>query len=114
MVSCCISSSFVGLRILTQPKNVVCTPGDKVGFTIETSPTAKSYQWKLNGNEISNEDKEYHGSTTNSLSISKCLSKHKGSYKCIVTTELDLLLSSEIATLKIGMSVNVCRMMLFL
>ena len=107
-----ISSSCLGLRILTQPDNVVCKPGDKLGFTIETSPTAKSYQWKLNGNEISGEDMEYHGSTTNFLSISKCLPKHKGSYKCIVTTELDTSLTSEIATLKIGiciMYINVCR-----
>ena len=87
---------------MTQPENVVCKPGDKVGFTIETSPAAKSYQWKLNGNEISNEDMNYEGSTSEHLSISKCLPKHKGSYKCVITTQLDTSLSSEIATLKIG------------
>ena len=92
----------LGLRILTQPENVVCKPGDKLGFIIGTSPTAKSYQWKLNGNDISNEDKDYEGSTTEHLSISKCLPKHKGSYQCVVTTELDTALMSENATLKIG------------
>ena len=95
--------SCLGLRILTQPKNAVCKPGDKLGFFIETSKTAQAYQWYLNGNQICDEDKDYEGSTTKQLIISKCLPKHKGSYKCVVTTELDTLLTSEIATLKIGM-----------
>ena len=94
---------------MTQPESVVCKPGDKLGFTIETSLTAKSYQWKLNGDDINDEDANYEGSTSEHLSISKCLPKHKGSYKCVVTTELDTSLSSEIATLKIGMCVNVFR-----
>ena len=93
---------------MIQPENVVCKPGDKLGFTIETSPTAKSYQWKLNEDDINDEDANIEGSTSEHLSISKCLPKHKGSYKCFVTTELDTSLSSEIATLKIGMSANVC------
>ena len=103
-----ICSSYLGLRILTQPENVVCKPGDNLEFTVETSSTAKSYQWNLNGKEISNEDRDYDGSNTKHLSICKCLPKHKGSYKCVITTELDTSLSSEIATLKIGMYVHVC------
>ena len=92
----------IGLEILTQPKNVACISGDQVGFSIETSKTAKAYQWYLNGNEISNEDKDYEGSTNQHLLINKCLSKHKGFYKCIVITELDTKLTSDIATLTIG------------
>ena len=93
---------FLGLRILIQPKNVDCKPGDKLKFSIETSKTAQAYQWHLNGKEISDEDKDYEGSTTNVLSINKCLPKHKGSYNCIIMTELDTSLNTEIAVLKIG------------
>ena len=69
---------------------------------MDTSKTAQAYQWYLNGIEISNDDKDYEGSTTEVLSINKCLPKHKGSYKCILTTELDTLLTTDIASLKIG------------
>ena len=92
----------LGLKILTQSKNAACISGDQVGFTIETSKTAKAYQWFLNENKISNEDDDYEGSTTKHLSISKCLPKHKGSYKCVVITELDTVLTSKVAILIIG------------
>ena len=91
----------VGLKILTQPKNVVCKPGVKFGFSIETSKTAQAYQWYLNGKEM-NENEDCEGSTTEHLSISKCLPKHKGSYHCVVVTELDTRVTTEIATLIIG------------
>ena len=93
---------IIGLKILSQPKNVLCKPGEKLGFSIETSKPAQAYQWYWNGNEISSEDKDYEGSTTKCIFISKCLPKHKGSYRCLVTTELDILISSETATLEIG------------
>ena len=92
---------------MTQPKNVVCQPGDKLEFSIETSRTAQAYQWCLNGTEVNKEDKDYDGSTTKALSINRCLPKHKGSYQCIVMTELETSLSTEIATLEIGMYTDV-------
>ena len=95
--------SCLGLRILTQPKSVICQPGDKLGFSVETSKTAKAYQWSLNGIVINNEDKDYDGSAAEVLSVTRCLPKHKGSYQCIVMTELETSLSTEIATLEIGM-----------
>ena len=88
---------------MAQPKNVNCKPGEKLGFSVETSKTAQAYQWYLNGIVINNEDKVYDGSTTEVLSINRCLPKHKGSYQCIVMTELDTPLRTEIATLEIGM-----------
>ena len=101
--------SCLGLRILTQPKSVVCKPGDKLGFSVKTSKTAKAYQWYLNGKVINKEDKDYDGSTTKALSINRCLPKHKGSYQCIVMTELDTSLRIEIATLEIGMYTELCQ-----
>ena len=94
---------------MTQPKNVVCQPGDKLGFSVETSKTAQAHQWYWNEKEINKEDKDYDGSTTEALFIEKCLPKHKGSYQCIITTELDTSLSTEIATLKIGMYIELCQ-----
>ena len=88
---------------MAQPKSIVCQPGDKLRFSVETSKTAKAYQWYWNEKEICKEDKDYDGSTTEALSIDKCLPKHKGSYKCVLVTELDTSLSTEIATLQIGM-----------
>ena len=99
--------SCLGLRILTQPKNVVCQPGDKLGFSVETSKAAKACQWYLNGKVINNEDKDYDGSTAEVLSINRCLPKHKGFYQCIVMTELETSLTTEIATLEIGMCTEV-------
>ena len=69
-------------------------------------PSAQAYQWYLNGDKISNEDKDYEGSTTECLSIYKCLPKHKGSYY-VVATKMEIKLTSEIATLKIGMHKNI-------
>ena len=101
--------SCLGLRILTQPKNVICQPGDKLGFSIETSKTAQAYQWYLNGMKITTDNKDYEGCISEKLSINGCLPKHKGSYQCIVVTELETSLSTEIATLKIGMTLNFVR-----
>ena len=96
-----------GLRILTQPKSVICQPGDKLGLSIETSKPALAYQWYLNGKVINKEDKNYDGSTAEVLSVNRCLPKQKGSYQCIVMTELNTSLSTEIATLEIGMYTEV-------
>ena len=78
-------------------------------FSIETSKAAQVYQWYLNGKEISNEDKGYEGSTTEVLSINKCLPKYKGLYKCVLITELDTSLTTESAVLKIGMYTELCQ-----
>ena len=80
-----------------------------MGFSIETSTPAKAYQWYWNEKEIIKEDKDYDGSTAETLFIDKCLPKHKGSYQCIVMTELDTSLSTDIATLKIGMFTELCQ-----
>ena len=108
---CCFKHLFscLGLEILTQPKNVVCQPGDKLGFSIETSKIAQAYQWCLNGIKITTDNKGYEGCISEKLSINGCLPKHKGSYQCIVVTELDTSLSTEIATLKIGMFTELCQ-----
>ena len=95
--------SCLGLRILTQPKSVLCQPGDKLRFSIATSKTAKAYQWCLNGMKIPTDNNDYEGCISEKLFINRCLPKHKGSYQCIVVNELDTSLSTEIATLKIGM-----------
>ena len=94
---------------MTQPKNVICQPGDKLGFSIQTSKPAQAYQWYWNEKEICKEDKDYDGSTAEALTLDKCLPKHKGSYQCIVMTELETLLRTETATLKIGMYPKICQ-----
>ena len=94
---------------MTQPKSVVCKPGDKLRFFIETSKPAQAYKWNLNGTVINKEDKDYDGSSTDVLSVNRCLPKHKGSYQCIVMTELETSLRTEIATLEIGMYTEVCQ-----
>ena len=101
--------SCLGLRILTQLKNVICQPGDKLRFSIKTSKPAQAYKWIFNGIVINKEDKDYDGSSTDVLSVNRCLPKHKGSYQCIVMTELETSLRTEIATLEIGKSTEVCQ-----
>ena len=81
-----------------------------MGFSIETSKPAQAYQWYWNEKEINKEDKDYDGSTAETLFIDGCLPKHKGSYQCIVMTELDTSLSTDIVTLKIGMYTELCHL----
>ena len=87
---------------MSQPKDILCEPGEKLEFMFETSPKANSYQWYFNESEISDEDQDYEGSTTEQLVLSKCLPKHKGFFKCVVTNDTGRSLASETATLMIG------------
>ena len=93
---------LIALRIVSQPKDVLSEPGEKLEFTFETSPKANSYKWYFNESEISDEDQDYEGSTTEQLVLSKCLPKHKGFFKCVVTNDSGRSLASETATLMIG------------
>lgn len=87
---------------MKHPQNSNAQPGLTVEFSVETSPTAKTYIWYFQDKQISSEDAEYSGSTTDILTIATCLPKHKGPYKCIVTDESDKKHTSESATLAMG------------
>ena len=88
--------------ILHHPKDIVTELGLRVIFSIETSRTATEHQWYFQQQLISSEDVTYNGFTTDTLTITKCLPKHKGVYKCVVTDESGEMFMSESATLKIS------------
>ena len=73
--------------------------GDTVSFKIIANGTANSYQWKLNGNNIS--------AATNSLySINKATVADSGYYNCILTNSCNSITSNNIS-LKINTPLKV-------
>ena len=94
--------SIAALKFLKHPRNVNTQPGLSVEFSITTSQPVRICNWYFQENLISSEDADYIGSTTDSLTIAKCLPKHKGTYKCVVTDEFDETHSSKVASLTMG------------
>ena len=98
------------LIFLIHPKNVTTKPGLTVEFSIETSSKVKAYQWYFQEKPLSSEGTDYRGFTTKKLTIVKCLPKHKGAYKCVVTDESGETFTSIVASLSIGkVTVNTVR-----
>ena len=82
--------------------NVTTKPGLTVEFSVQTYSTVRKWEWYFQEETISNEEADYRGSTTEKLIIEKCLPKHKGAYKCVVTDESGETFTSKTATLSIG------------
>ena len=87
---------------LHHPKDIKTLPGSFKEFSVKTSKATLTYQWYFQEQPISSEDDDYRGSTRDNLTIAKCLPKHKGAYKCVVTDVLGNKFTSENATLTIG------------
>ena len=84
------------------PKDIKAIPGSNVQFSIKTSKRAIiTFNWLFRERSISCEEEDYVGSTTECLTISKCLPKHKGAYRCIVTDTSGKTFPSKTATLDI-------------
>ena len=90
------------LKFQKHPMNVSTQPGLQVEFSVETSKAVKAYNWYFQEKPLSSEETDYIGTTSGNLTIAKCLPKHKGAYKCVVTDEFDETYSSEAASLTIG------------
>lgn len=88
-------------HIKQQPIDVLTKVGEDVKFFILTSPGQVSYNWCFNDQSISDDNADYRGARTRKLVVLKSLSKHCGSYKCIVT-HLDVHIPSIPASLEIG------------
>ena len=107
-----ISLLYTALTILMQPKDTLTNLGDSVEFSIETSPVATTYAWHFQEKPIIAEDIDYEGYDTDKLLILKCLPKHRGAYKCILTDEAGESFVSASGTLKFG-KLNFCDSRLF-
>ena len=94
--------SYTALTFVIQPKDVLTNLGESIEFSIKTSPMATTYLWHFQEKQITSEDIDYEGYKTDNLLIPKCLPKHRGAYKCIVTDEAGETLSSESGMLKFG------------
>ncbi|XP_064407131.1 uncharacterized protein LOC135351978 isoform X3 [Halichondria panicea] len=68
-------------------KDVHTKVGEEATFSIVTSSGQFSYNWCLNDQSIPDDNPDYRGATSNKLVVLKPLSKHCGSYKCIVTNK---------------------------
>lgn len=86
------SASAPAVHITVQPKTVISTPPQDVticdanptAFTINASGTSISYQWQLNGANISDAS-PYSGVTTNALHVANVNGLGAGQFRCIVT-----------------------------
>ena len=94
---------LVQWHIKQQPIDVLTKVGEDVKFFIVTSPGQVSYNWCFNDQSISDDNVDYRGARTRELVVLKSLSKHCGSYKCIVT-HLDVHIPSIPASLEIGIN----------
>ena len=100
---CALLESSTSLEAIeVQPRAINSIPGIRARYSVAMDPGFKNYQWYFKEKLISIDDDDYEGSTTSHLSIKRCLSKHSGTYKCVVTNKFGELRSSETATLTLG------------
>jgi len=86
------SSASTPVHITVQPKTVINTPPQNVticdalstGFTTSASGTSITYQWQLNGSDVT-DGGVYSGATTNALAVSNVTGLGAGLFRCIVT-----------------------------
>ncbi|XP_064388252.1 uncharacterized protein LOC135336416 isoform X2 [Halichondria panicea] len=86
-----LASLRVQWNIKQHPQDVLIKVGEDAKFFIAvtaSSPGQVSYNWCFNNQSISDDNANYKGATTSELVVLKSLSKHCGSYKCIVTDQL--------------------------
>ena len=89
-----------------QPEDQVIKPGEPAKFFIDVERQPVKFQWCLNKVLISTEDKNYQGIDTDTLHISKCFSKHRGTYHCVLTPGWGTPVHSSSATLRLGTVYN--------
>ena len=90
-------------HIKQQPIDVLTKVGEDAKFFIVTSPGQVSYNWCFNDQSISDDNADYRGARASELVVLKSLSKHCGSYKCIVTdSNMHVHIPSIPASLEIG------------
>ena len=80
--------------INTQPTNIDICDGENATFTTGATGTNISYQWQLDGNNIS-------GANTDTYTINGATSANAGSYTCIVSGDCGNV-TSNTATLSVG------------
>ena len=89
--SCCI---LTGVYFEKISKEKTVYSGDKVDLSIDLfcqGPVTFTCQWYFNGllqpQPIAPDDPDYDGSQTTTLIINECQSKHRGYYRCVVTSD---------------------------
>lgn len=90
--------------ITKQPEDRSCMAGEVIQFSVETQPPPVKCQW-YHEERVLTDSEGYQGSNTQILCIRKCFSRHKGPYKCILTTQSGSEITSTSARLQIGMNI---------
>ena len=96
------SNSEALIEIESQTEEFTCKPGEKAELFVKTSTTDCTYQWYFKDEAITTANADYEGSTASVLRIENCLSKHEGTYKCVVTDPAGKSVSSKEASVKIS------------
>ena len=88
---------------LRHPEDTEAKNSSNVEFSIKTfGIIIKMHQWYFQEKPISSEEANYRGSTTDTLTITKCSPEHTGVYKCVVNEESGKTFTSESAILTVG------------
>ena len=59
-------------------------PGKNIRFTIQVTDSDHTYQWQMNGNNLTDSDK-YRGTNTATLTVVNVVKKDEGNFMCTVT-----------------------------
>jgi len=95
------------VNITAQPSSLSICEGESASFTVSATGTIVTYQWKLNGANIS-DGSGISGTRTANLVISPAVAVHNGYYSCIITGSNNVANSSE-AQLTVNIPVSITQ-----
>ncbi|MCF6366557.1 MAG: immunoglobulin domain-containing protein [Bacteroidales bacterium] len=98
-----VLSFAVAPSITSQPVNVNANAGDNVNFSVTADGTNLSYQWKKDGNNLT-DGGNISGSLTSSLTINSVVTADAGSYDVVITNICSASVTSDAAALSVTAS----------
>ena len=97
---------YINTLITTQPVNVNICENETAVFTTQADGSNLTYQWKLNGNAISDTG-SFSGSQTNELTVLNAPLSYVGTYTCVVSGSCGSGVISDLAQLTIDENIEI-------
>ena len=74
-------------KVIQHPNSQSVPTGAQTTFTVEATGDGLTFQWQKNGSDVQN-DSNYSGTDTNTLSIRRVKKSDEGCYRCLVKNEV--------------------------